>query len=134
MSMIRIVTAAAAVWVATAACGCEIPSVVMIPADHRDIQRHEQRIRDDTTAYLDGMQAYADCLRAELDAAGGDAAPSMVKALLVQRNNQAAAESEAVLNWFKQALGITSNPNVGAPAGGGAAPETSDERGHDKEN
>jgi hypothetical protein len=126
MKFSRIVIAGASLYAATTAFACEIPSMIMIPADKQELQREEQRLREDAQTYIDGMNAYVQCVRAELAAAGGDEAPPMIKALLVRRNNEAAAESEAVVNWFKEAFGAVEGPS--ADGAGDAAAEQDHER------
>jgi hypothetical protein len=126
MKISRIVIAGASLYAATTALACEIPSMIMIPTDKSELQGNEQRLRDDAQAYIDGMNAYVQCIRAELTAAGGDEAPPMIKSLLVRRNNEAAAESEAVVNWLKEALGGAADP--GAAGAGDANAEQDHER------
>jgi len=68
-----------------------------------------QQTLDDLQSYLTAMQAYVECVRAELDAAGGDAAPQPLRGLLVRRNNVAIAEAQAVQQiWADriEALGL----------------------------
>lgn len=125
MKMSRISVAVAAFLAGSAALACEIPSMIMIPADEQARQREAEHVRAEAEAYLNGMSAYAQCIRAELDAAGGEEAPPMLRSLLVQRNNLAAAESEAVMNWFKEAFGEGDANSAGA---GDAAAEQDHER------
>ena len=58
-------------------------------------------VRKATNAYFEGMTAYVACIQAELAAAGGAAAPALVKAAVVARNNAAVAEAEAVKKTFE---------------------------------
>ena len=51
------------------------------------------------------MQTYTACIQAELAAAGGDAAPELVKRMLVSRNNAAVAEAEFMMKLFTENVG-----------------------------
>ena len=90
-----------------AACGlapnafaaCEQPPLVMIPAQE-DIEGNEREIVEATQAYFEGMQEYVSCIQQEL-AAAGDSPPALVRNVLVQRNNSAVAEAEAVQRLFQ---------------------------------
>jgi len=83
-----------------AAAACERPSLVIIAAEH---------IGDDTAQLIAGMQRYVAgtkdymaCVQAELTAAGGDAAPTVLRNVLIRRNNAAVAEAEAVATLFTE--------------------------------
>lgn len=79
--------------------GCEQPPLVVIPpADALD--ESDGTVHDETNAYFQAMQDYVSCIRAELEA-GGDDASELFKLLLVQRNNLAVAEAEAVQRWYE---------------------------------
>ncbi|MBN1239888.1 MAG: hypothetical protein JXB36_15405 [Gammaproteobacteria bacterium] len=90
-----------------AACGfapnafaaCEQPPLVLIPAQE-DIEGNEREIVEATREYFEGMQAYVDCIQQEL-AAAGEEPPTLVRNVLVQRNNAAVAEAEAVQRVFQ---------------------------------
>ncbi len=74
-----------------------------------------------TCKYREGMQAFTQCVQAELAAAGGDKAPVVVKAALVQRNNQAVAEVAAMDKLFADNVGpIGASPG---PTPGAAEPQ-----------
>ena len=49
--------------------------------------------------YVEGIRAYTACVKAELAAAGGDAAPESLRRSVL-RNNAAVAEARAVLAMF----------------------------------
>jgi hypothetical protein len=103
---------------ASAAFACELPPLVAIP-DKDDVGDQAPRIRVETAAYFDAMKVYTACVQAELTAAGGDSAPTLSKAVLVQRNNTAVAEVEAVLKAFNASIGGMEGPPAGpAPQGG----------------
>ena len=78
---------------------CEQPPLVQIPAATEDLDDNESRVVEDTEAYFLAMQEYVSCIRAEIDSAGDDASELYVN-VLVQRNNFAVAEAEAVQRWF----------------------------------
>lgn len=98
-----------------AAFGCDVPKLVVIP-DAENVPGHEQEINDSVSDYMTDMQAYTDCIKRELEAAGGDDAPELLRKLLITRNNAAVAEADVVLKWLQQ--------NVGDTAGGPPAPKT----------
>jgi hypothetical protein len=82
----------------SAHAGCEQPPLVQIPAAE-EIEGNESRVADDMEAYFLGMQEYVNCIRAEIESAGDDAS-ELYRRVLVQRNNLAVAEAEAVQRWF----------------------------------
>jgi hypothetical protein len=45
------------------------------------------------------MQEYVGCIQEELNSAGENA-PNFYRSILIQRNNAAVAEAEAVQRWF----------------------------------
>jgi len=79
---------------------CEQPRIVIIPPEG-EIEGEEQaeQIAEDTQEYMQAMQEYVNCIMAELESAGEDA-PTLYRNVLVQRNNLAVAEAEAVMRWF----------------------------------
>jgi len=81
-----------------ARAGCEHPPLVQIPPQEQ-IPGNESRVIADTEAYFRAMEAYVNCIRAEIDAAPEDASELYLR-VLVQRNNNAVAEAEAVQRWF----------------------------------
>jgi hypothetical protein len=87
-----------------------------------------EKLREEWNAYYQAMLAYTSCVQAELDAAGGTNAPTVMKAVLVQRNNSAVAEVTAVKKLLDAALGPTVVPasefsGAGTPPPPGAPPE-----------
>jgi hypothetical protein len=64
------------------------------------------------------MEAYTQCIQAELTAAGGDKAPASVRTALIARNNAAVAEVQAVDKLFNQSVGA-------APVSAGPSPQPS---------
>lgn len=100
--------------VAGSALACDLPKIAVIPPKEQ-VAGKEAEIRAAATAYFTAMQAYTACIQAELEAAGGDSAPDVVKRVLVARNNTAVAEAEFMMKLFTE--------NVGAsPAAAGPAP------------
>lgn len=78
--------------------GCVQPPLVLIPPQE-EVEGNEQRVVEETQEYFRGMRTYVNCIRAELES-GGDDASTLFKSVLVQRNNRAVAEAEAVQRWF----------------------------------
>lgn len=77
---------------------CEHPPLVMLPGA-ADTEADAARALEDTQAYFEGMEAYVECLRSELEMAG-DGASAFFRSVMIQRNNLAVAEAEAVQRWF----------------------------------
>jgi hypothetical protein len=117
MNVTKTIVAGLLVTVAGAAGACEIPKLVVIPAKENTVGK-EEGLRTAFIQYRQGMEAYTQCVQAELTAAGGDKAPAPIKAGLVLRNNAAVAEVKAMDTLF--------NTNVGAlPASPGPSPTPS---------
>jgi hypothetical protein len=116
---------------ATGAAACELPPLVVIPARDQ-VGDQGPQITEAAKTYRDAMQVYAECVKAELQAAGGDSAPAIVKSVLVQRNNAAVAEVQAVMKIYTENVGVQSASQFpqGPPAG--PAPEASSEKDKDK--
>jgi hypothetical protein len=91
------------------AFACELPKLPVIPASVGD---QAAAISAATSAYFDGMRAYAACIETELDSAGGDAAPASVKSVLAARSNAAVEEATAIQTLFQErvAPGQTATP------------------------
>jgi hypothetical protein len=86
---------------ARAVSACEMPPLAAVPAA-KDVAGKQKEILADVTRYHDAMTAYADCLKKELVAAGGNDAAPLTKTLLVNRYNAAVAEVQAVLKTFDE--------------------------------
>jgi hypothetical protein len=97
-----------------AAAACELPPLAAIPDKVRDTPA----VLRDVNAYRGGMVAYAACLRDELAAAGGDAAPPLQRSVLVRRNNAAVAELEAVTQLYAERVGPPENLRLAELLGG----------------
>jgi hypothetical protein len=89
-----------------AQAGCEYPPLLMIPAKDKLSKKDERRINAEAQKYFADMKKYVACVQAELQAAGGDSAPTLYRNVLVARNNAAVAEFEAVEKWYTSSLGI----------------------------
>ncbi|HEY8518605.1 MAG TPA: hypothetical protein VIN61_00885 [Gammaproteobacteria bacterium] len=94
---------------------CENPPLVQIPRG--ELGGREQEVHDAFERYYRAIEAYTACIKAELEALGGDDAPPLVKALLVQRHNAAVAEADAMLKLYNAAFGGEAQtlPVVGTP-------------------
>jgi hypothetical protein len=90
--------------VAGSALACELPKLPIIPPKDEVVGK-EAEVRAAANAYFTAMQAYTACVQAELVGAGGDAAPAIIKRVLVSRNNAAAAEAEFVMKLFTENVG-----------------------------
>ena len=98
--------------IAGSALACDLPKLMVIPPKN-EVAGKEEAIRAAGRTYFAAMQAYTACIQAELAAAGGDAAPSVVKSVLVRRNNSAAAEMQFMMKVFTDNVG----PIQSAPLG-----------------
>ena len=94
------------------AVACELPKIAVIPPKAQ-VAGKEAEIRTAAGAYFTAMQAYTACIQAELAGAGGDAAPDVVKRVLVARNNAAVAEAEFMMKLFTANLGPIGSVPVG---------------------
>jgi hypothetical protein len=113
MNVTKTIVAGLLVTVAGAAGACEVPKLMVIPTKENAVGK-EEGLRTAFMQYRQSMEAYTQCIQAELTAAGGDKAPAPIKAGLVLRNNTAVAEVQAMDKLF--------NENVGALPGAPAAP------------
>ena len=88
---------------------CDLPKLPVIPASVGD---QAVAISAATSAYFEGIRAYATCIEAELVSAGGDAAPASVKSVLAARSNAAVEEATAIQALFQErvAQGQTATP------------------------
>lgn len=98
--------------IAGSAMACELPKVVIIPPKAQ-VAGKEAEIRTAAGAYFTAMQAYTACIQAELAGAGGDAAPDLIKKVLVARNNAAVAEAEFMMKLFTSNVGAVDAVPVG---------------------
>lgn len=113
MRFTTIITSGLLTGIAGNSLACELPKLAAIPPKDQ-VAGKEVEIRAAANAYFTGMQAYAACIQAELVAAGGEAAPELVKKVLVSRNNTAVAEAEFMMKLFTDNVGAAEAP--AAPA------------------
>jgi hypothetical protein len=85
---------------------CDLPTLASIPAEVND---DVASVLLDVRRYSDSMVEYNECLKAELGSAGGDAAPALVRSIIITRNNYAAAEHKAVMDLYAQRVGPLAN-------------------------
>src|SRR5688572_16487809 len=99
--------------VALPALACDLPKLPVIPARDQ-IGDQAPAVTAATSAYFEGMRAYADCIASALAAAGGDAAPASVKNALVERNHAAVAEAQAIQKLYQDrvAAGQSATPGT----------------------
>lgn len=101
--------------VASPALACDLPKLPVIPAKDQ-IGDQAPAVTAATSAYFEGMRTYAACIQSALAAAGGDAAPASVKAVLAARSTAAIAEAQAVDKLYQDSVG------AGQAATGGTEP------------
>jgi hypothetical protein len=87
--------------VAVPAPACDLPKLPVIPAKDQ-IGDRAPAVTAATSAYFEGMRAYADCIQSAVAAAGGDAAPASVKAAWAARSSAAVAEAQAVDELYQE--------------------------------
>lgn len=102
--------------VAGNALACDLPKLAVIPPKEQ-VAGKEAEIRGAANAYFTAMQAYTACIQAELEAAGGDSAPDVVKRVLVARNNTAVAEAEFMMKLLTENVGAAPESAGPAPPG-----------------
>ena len=91
------------------AWACDLPPLAAVP-DAKAVAGKQPEITAEVERYYKAMTAYADCVREEIKAAGGDAAPPVTKALFINRYNYAVAEVQAVLKLFDKNVGRPPTP------------------------
>ena len=101
--------------IASSALACDLPKLVIIP-EKEQVAGKDAEIRAAASAYFTAMQAYTACIQAELVGAGGEAAPGILKQILVSRNNAAVAEAEFVMKVFTENVGAIGAQPLEAPA------------------
>jgi len=117
MNVTKTLIAGLLVAVAGAAGACELPKLPVIPAKENNVGK-EEGLRAAFMQYRQGMEAYTQCVQAELTVAGGDKAAASIKAAAVMRNNAAVAEVQAMDKLFNDnvgALPVSPGPSPGAP-------------------
>lgn len=112
MSVTKFVCAGLLSSFGSVALACDLPPLVAVPAKG-DAGADTAQLQTDVAAYVEAMRAFTACVQAELVAAGGDSAPTVVKAVLVNRNNMAVAEVDAVLKALNE---VAAPPAAAVPA------------------
>jgi hypothetical protein len=84
---------------------CAIPALPSIPEKADDVAG----VMLDVRRYSEAIVAYTACLREELENAGGDAAPALVRSILIARNNHAVDEHKAVTELYAKRVGPLAN-------------------------
>jgi hypothetical protein len=98
------------------AMACDLPKLAVIPPKDQ-VAGKEAEIRLAANEYFTAIQTYTACIQAELVTLGGDAAPDVVKRVLVSRNNTAVAEAEVMMKLFTDNVG-PADPAAAAPPAG----------------
>jgi hypothetical protein len=124
MKISQLIAATALSGVASVAFACDMPPLMAIPPKDQAAGQAD-KLRAEWNTYYQAMSAYTSCVQAELTAAGGDTASTIVKTVLVQRNNSAVAEVSAVKKLLDEALGPTVVP-ASEFSGGTPPPEQGD--------
>jgi hypothetical protein len=97
------------------AVACTLPKLAILPPKDQAAGK-EGELTIAMTEYSTGMDAYVGCIRAELDAAGGDNAPAMIRRVLVSRNNTAVAEKEFMIKLYAENVSSAAPVDPAAPA------------------
>jgi hypothetical protein len=97
--------------IAAPAFACNLPTLPVIP-DKDQLGDRAASVSAATSAYFEGIRAYAACIEGDLAAAGGGAAPASVKRTLLARGTAAVAEAEAIQKLYQAriAVGQTATP------------------------
>ncbi len=88
------------------AVACDLPAIAVIPEQTGD---DVANVLLDVRRYSDAIIGYTDCLKADLAAAGGDAAPASVRSVLVARNNSAVDEHKVITDLYAERVGPLAN-------------------------
>ena len=109
--VIQLIGALSFAALASPAFACDLPTLPVIPAGDA-VGDQAPAVSAATSTYFEGIRAYAACIEAELAAAGGDAAPASVKAVLTARASAAVQEATAIQKLFQErvAAGQTATP------------------------
>lgn len=102
--------------IAGSAMACDLPKLAVIPPKDQ-VAGKEAELRLAANEYFTAMQGYTACIQAELVAVGGDAAPDLIKRVLVSRNNTAVAEAEFMMKLFTENVGPVEAAAGAPPAG-----------------
>ena len=117
MRMTTIICGGILTGVTGSAVACNLPKLPVIPPKD-EVAGKEAEVRTAAAAYFAAMQAYTACIQAELEGAGGDSAPDVIKRVLVARNNTAVAEAEFMMKLYTDNVGqIEAQPVETPPVG-----------------
>jgi hypothetical protein len=97
--------------VAAPALACDLPKIPVIP-ERDKLGDQAPAVTAATSAYFEGMRAYADCIASALEAAGGEGAPASFRDAMIDRNNAAVAEAQEVQKLYQErvSVGQTATP------------------------
>ena len=112
--------------VAGVSLACDMPKLAVFPAKDQ-LPAKVAELQASAKTYFDSMTAFSGCIQAALTAAGGDAAPDVVKRVYVLRNNAAAAEAEFMMKLYTDLtspFGALSDAAQNVAAPGGTPPAT----------
>ena len=88
---------------------CGLPKLFVVPPKD-EIAGNGEDIKAAAKTYFEGIAAYSACLQAELSAAGGDTAPSLIKQILIRRNNTAVEEANFMMKRVTDTFGAAATP------------------------
>ena len=97
--------AASLSFVGSNAAACDLPALASIPKKVEDLAG----VMLDVRRYSDSMVEYTACLKEDLESAGGEAAPALVRSILIARNNHAVDEHKAVTDLYTNRVGPLAN-------------------------
>ena len=103
--------------IAGSALACDLPKLMVVPPKDQ-VAGKEAALGTTARAYFAAMQAYSACNLAELTGAGGDAAPEVIKQVLVRRINAARAEEDFMMKLFTQNVGALDPGQASPPPAG----------------
>ena len=103
MNALRSCLAVLACGFATGSLACDYPALVTVPDGSRSTLEQMVAAQESVKTYMAGMDAYLNCVSAELEAAGNDA-PEEFKSIMVSRHNAAVTEMEAVATSFNEQI------------------------------
>jgi len=116
MKMLKFLLVLVAGSAATSTLACDYPPLITVPDGQSSTMEELITAQTAVRTYITGMEAYLECVNAELDAAGDDA-PAEYKAIMFSRHNAAVAEMEAIAASFNEQVQAykEANPDPSAP-------------------
>jgi hypothetical protein len=103
MNPLRLCLVLVASGFATASLACDYPALAVVPDGVSSTIEQMVAAQESVKSYMAAMDAYLNCVSAELEAAGDDA-PEEFKAIMVSRHNAAVTEMEAVAASFNDQI------------------------------